>query len=104
MCWLTGLTVVVLCSAMRSVHLDEELPIWFGRAQDANSARFTTDLPNENIVSFSERLVQHSKEHPYDELAALIRRKGWAQTRIGVEMDAHYYTGTLPCPSHRRTS
>jgi ectoine hydrolase len=99
MCWLTGFDgwsfYVPQCAL---VHRDEEWPIWFGRAQDANSARFTTDLPDENIVSFSERLVQYSKEHPYDELAAFIRRKGWARARIGVEMDAHYYTAR--CHAH----
>ena len=80
------------------VHLEEEWPIWFGRAQDAKSARFTTDLPDANIIPFSERLVQHPTEHPYDELAALIRDKGWEQARIGVEMDAHYYTAR--CHAH----
>ena len=32
----------------------------------------TTDLPDRNIVPFSERLVQHKVEHPYDELVQLI--------------------------------
>jgi ectoine hydrolase len=31
------------------LHLDEDMPIWFGRAQDAKSARITTDLPVEKI-------------------------------------------------------
>src|SRR5881296_1685430 len=67
------------------VHVEEEWPFWFGRAQDRNSARFTTDLPDQNIQPFSERLVQHPSEHPYDELAAFIRGKGWSRARIGVE-------------------
>jgi ectoine hydrolase len=74
------------------VHLNEQSPIWFGRAQDAKSARITTDLPDNNIVAFSEPLVQHPIHHPYDELAVLIRDRGWGTSRIGVEMDAHYYT------------
>jgi len=99
MCWLTGFDgwsfYVPQCVL---VHLEEEWPIWFGRAQDRNSARFTTDLPDENILPFSERLVQHPSEHPYDELAAFIRKKGWERARIGVEMDAHYYTAR--CHAH----
>ena len=46
MCWLTGFDgwsfYVPQCVL---VHAGEEAPIWFGRAQDAKSARLTTDLP-----------------------------------------------------------
>ena len=50
------------------VHLEEDWPIWFGREQDAKSAHITTDLPAHNIVGFSEPLVHHTSEHPFDEL------------------------------------
>jgi ectoine hydrolase len=99
MCWLTGFDgwsfYVPQCVL---VHAGEEHPLWFGRAQDAKSAELTTDLPSRNIVPFSEPLVQHPVDHPYDELAALIRDRGWAKARIGVEMDAHYYTAR--CHAH----
>ena len=92
MCWLTGFDgwsfytpQVVL------VHLDEE-PIWFGRAQDAKAAHITTDILADNIVGYSEQLIHHATGHPYDELADLIKERGWASSRIGVELDAHYYT------------
>ena len=74
------------------VHLDETSPIWFGRAQDAKSAHITTDLPAHNIVSFSEPLVHHPVRHPFDELCELVIDRGWGSSRIGVELDAHYYT------------
>ena len=73
------------------VHLDEE-PIWFGRAQDAKAAHITTDIPANNIIGYSEKLIHHATGHPYDELAGLIKERGWASARIGVELDAHYYT------------
>lgn len=99
MCWLTGFNgwsfYVPQCVL---VHVDEEWPLWFGRAQDAKCARVTTDLPDRNIVPFSERLVQHKIEHPYDELAQLIQSRGWDKARVGVEMDAHYYTAR--CHAH----
>ena len=92
MSWLTGFDgwsfytpQVVL------VHLDEE-PIWFGRAQDAKAAHITTDIPPNNIIGYSEKLIHHAIGHPYDELADLIKHRGWASARIGVELDAHYYT------------
>ena len=99
MCWLTGFDgwsfYVPQCVA---VHVEEETPIWFGRAQDAKSARLTTDLPDRNIVPYAEGLVQHAVGHPYDALAALITERGWGKARIGVEMDAHYYTAR--CHAH----
>lgn len=74
------------------VHTDEAAPIWFGRAQDAKSAHITTTLPARNIVGFSEPLVQHPTQHPFDELCDLIKARGWGASRIGVDLDAHYYT------------
>ncbi|MDH3691193.1 MAG: M24 family metallopeptidase [Gammaproteobacteria bacterium] len=80
------------------VHLEEETPVWFGRAQDAKAARVTTDLPDQNIVPYSEPLVHHSVDHPFDELADLVKVRAWGSARIGVEMDAHYYTAR--CHAH----
>ena len=74
------------------VHLEESSPIWFGRAQDAKSAHITTDIPGENIIGFTESLVQHPLDHPFDELCDLVTSRGWGSARIGVELDAHYYT------------
>ena len=74
------------------VHLDKSSPIWFGRAQDAKSAHITTDIPNDNIISFSESRVHHPTAHPFDELCDVVIARGWGSARIGVELDAHYYT------------
>ncbi|MGI9316681.1 MAG: M24 family metallopeptidase [bacterium] len=74
------------------IHQDEVSPVWFGRAQDAKSAHITTDLPPENIIGFSEPLVHHPVQHPFDELCDLVKARSWGSTRIGVEFDAHYYT------------
>jgi ectoine hydrolase len=93
MCWLTGFDGWSFYTPQAVVvHRDEDSPVWFGRAQDAKSAHFTTDLAPENIVSFSEPLVHHPVNHPFDELCDLIERRGWGAARIGVELDAHYYT------------
>ncbi len=93
MCWLTGFDgwsfYVPQCVV---VHHSEAWPIWFGRAQDSRAAEVTTDLPRQNIVPYAERLVQHPLHHPYDELVELIHARGWSKSRIGVELDAHYYT------------
>jgi ectoine hydrolase len=93
MCWLTGFDgwSFYMPQAVL-VHHDEAAPIWFGRAQDANAAHFTTGLPECNVVSYSERLIHHAHEHPYDELCDLVKARGWGRARVGVDMDAHYYT------------
>ena len=80
------------------VQLDEASPIWFGRAQDAKAAHVTTDLPAENVIGFSEHLVHHPENHPFDELVDLIKVRGWASNSIAVELDAHYYTAR--CHQH----
>ena len=74
------------------VHIAEEWPLWFGRDQDAKSAHITTSLPAENIIPFSEPLVHHATQHPFDELCELIESRGWGSAPIGVDFDAHYYT------------
>ncbi len=91
--WLTGFDGWSFYTPQAvAVHQDEEWPIWFGRAQDAKSAHITTDLPAENIIGFSEPLVHHATQHPFDELCELIVARGWGAMRIGVDYDAHYYT------------
>ena len=93
MYWLTGFDgwsfYVPQCVL---VHLDVEEPFWFGRAQDAKLAHVSTYLPHSHVISFSEGLVHHPIDHPYDELVAFIKNRGWSTSRIGVEMDTHYYT------------
>ena len=91
--WLTGFDGWSFYTPQAvALHQDEEWPIWFGREQDAKSAHITTDLPASNIIPFSEPLVHHATRHPFDELCDLIKSRGWANARIGVDFDAHYYT------------
>ena len=93
MSWLTGFDGWSFYTPQAVVvHQEESWPIWFGREQDAKSAHITTDLPAQNIIGFSEPLVHHATEHPFDELTELIRGRGWGNARIGVDFDAHYYT------------
>ena len=93
MCWLTGFDGWSFYTPQAVVvHLSEDWPIWFGREQDAKSATITTDIPESNIVPFSEPLVHHETLHPFDELCDYIKLRKWEKTRIGVDFDAHYFT------------
>lgn len=75
------------------VHVEEDLPIWIGRIQDAGAARITTDLPEDHIVPYPDDYVQNRAKHPMSFVADRIRARGWQRTSIGLEMDAYYFSG-----------
>jgi len=74
------------------VALDDEEPIWFGRKMDAVGAEFTVFMNHDRIISYDDSYVASKEKHPMQALAALIAEHGWADARIGVEMDDYYYT------------
>jgi len=74
------------------IDIDSDEPIWVGRKQDANGAKITTYLKEENILGYPEELIQSPPSHPFDYLAELLEKKNWANKNIGVEMDSYYYT------------
>lgn len=80
------------------VFQDRDQPIWFGRQQDSNGARITTWLDEANILGYEDHYVQSPTCHPYDVVAGLIRDKGCAARRIGVEKDNYYFTAR--CMEH----
>lgn len=67
-------------------------PVWFGRGQDANGARRTCYLTEANIIGYPDNYVQSIERHPMDYLAARIADRGWANKRIGVEMDNYWFS------------
>ncbi len=72
--------------------IDEEMPLWIGRGMDAAGARHTTFLTEENIIGYADHYVQSLERHPLNFVGDIIRGRGWGQRRIGVEMDAYYFT------------
>lgn len=70
----------------------EETPHWIGRPMDANGARLTTGLDELHVHGYPEELVQSSIAHPMDAIAELVRELGYRRARVGVEMDAYYFT------------
>lgn len=92
MCWLTGYdgwSFYVPQAVI--VHQDAE-PVWFGRTMDANAARITTSLSDGDIVPYPDFYVHNPERHAMDFLAEEIGRRGWGSARIGLEMDADYFT------------
>ena len=74
------------------ISLDEEMPICFLRAQDANGAFITTYLNEKNIIPYAEKYIHMWPMHPYDYLVEIFKQKKWNNLKIGLEMDTHYFT------------
>ncbi|GAB2188074.1 ectoine hydrolase DoeA [Roseibium sp. LAB1] len=73
------------------VFLDEE-PIWWGRRQDANGARRTVWMDDARVASYADHFIQSSERHPMQDLAALLASKGYANKKIGVELENYYFS------------
>ncbi|MFC4351007.1 ectoine hydrolase DoeA [Fodinicurvata halophila] len=67
-------------------------PVWYGRMQDANGARRTVYLREENILHYPDNYVQSRERHPMDLLSRIIEDRGKGGSSIGVEMDNYYFS------------
>jgi len=74
------------------VHLNEDEPICFIRAQDGGGAYIKTYLKNENIIEYDEKYIHTWPLHPYQYLVEIIKKRKWDNLNIGLEMDSHYFT------------
>jgi len=74
------------------VSLNQEHPIWIGRGMDANGARHTTFLSEDNIIGYPDDYVQSTVKHPMNFVAGEIKHRGWDKKSIGLEMDAYYFS------------
>jgi len=91
--WLTGYDGWSFYTPqMVLLDLAAEEPIWFGRKMDAVGAKFTAFLQPENVIPYADKYVGSAELHPIQALVELIRARGWAGRRIGVEMDDYYYS------------
>jgi ectoine hydrolase len=77
---------------MAAVARDAEEPLWIGRAMDVACARFTTWLDAANMHGYPESYIGVADRHPMEYVAQVIAERGWQRGRIGVEMDAHFFT------------
>jgi ectoine hydrolase len=74
------------------VSLDDEQPVWIGRGMDVSGARHTTFLGEDRIIGYPDDYVQSTVKHPMNFVADEIKRRGWHNRAIGVEMDAYYFS------------
>ncbi|WP_442985546.1 M24 family metallopeptidase [Sedimentibacter sp. MB31-C6] len=74
------------------IMADQDEPIWVGRGQDANAARLTSWINEENIRPYTDDYVQSLIKHPMDFVSDIIKEKGYENKKIATEMDTYYYT------------
>ena len=92
MAWLTGYdgwSFYVHQSVLLGLDGD---PVWFGRGQDANGAKRTCFMADDDIIGYPDHYVQSTERHPMDFLATQIEDRGAGGARIGVEMDNYWFS------------
>jgi ectoine hydrolase len=93
MAWLTGYDGWSFYVHQCVLIAHEGDPVWFGRNQDANGARRTVYMAEDDIIGYPDFYVQSPVRHPMDYLSLeVITARGWQNLRIGVEMDNYYFS------------
>lgn len=77
---------------MLMIFTDRVQPIWIGRKMDANAAKVTTWLNEENILYYPEDHIHSQEKHPMDFIARVLQDIGVASRRIGLEMASYYFS------------
>jgi ectoine hydrolase len=90
--WLTGYDGWSFYVHQGVLVRPDEDPIWFGRGQDANGALRTVWMQPERIVGYPDEYVQSTERHPMDQLAGVVRDRGWGRCRLGLELDNYYFS------------
>ncbi|MEZ5936381.1 MAG: ectoine hydrolase DoeA [Alphaproteobacteria bacterium] len=67
-------------------------PVWYGRGQDANGAKRTCFMQDDDIIGYPDHYVQSTERHPMDFLSTQIEDRGWGSVRVGVEMDNYWFS------------
>jgi ectoine hydrolase len=92
MAWLTGYDGWSFYVHQCVLLAPEGEPLWFGRGQDANGARRTVFMADDQIIGYPDHYVQSVERHPMDYLAGILESRGFGRRRIGVEMDNYYFS------------
>src|SRR5580704_7276092 len=91
LCGYDGWSFYVHQFLVLALSMDE--PVWVGRAMDAPGARLTTFLRPDSIEPYPEDYVDAPDRHPARFVAELMKARGYGHARIGLELDAFYFTG-----------
>ena len=70
----------------------EGAPLWIGRASDRFGVGHTTYLPPDNVLGYAEESIESVDNHAMKFVASVVKDLGHGAGRVGVEMEAYYYT------------
>ena len=88
--WLTGFDAWSFYTPQAMIVEIGSSPIWLGREMDASSAKLSSVLEPEQLVSWPEELVQHPTRHPGDYIGMSLANLGFNKKRIGYEKDSDF--------------
>lgn len=75
------------------VAQDEEMPYFIGRYMDAFAGVVKlTYLDEQHVFAYPDYYVQNPACHPMDYMSDVLKKLGYGNKTIGVEMDTYYFT------------
>ncbi len=92
MAWITGYDGWSFYVHQGVIVFHDADPVWWGRGQDANGAVRTVWMERANIAGYADNYVQSTVRHPMQDLAAILRDRGYASKRIGLELENYYFS------------
>lgn len=92
MAWITGYDGWSFYVHQGVVVFHDADPVWWGRSQDANGAVRTVWMADENVIGYADHYVQSTVRHPMQDLAALLRARGYESKRVGLELENYYFS------------
>jgi ectoine hydrolase len=92
MAWLTGYDGWSFYTPQAVIVGAEGDPIYWGRRMDAVGATLTCYMADDDIIGYPDNYVMSTVRHPMQHLADLLRERGLAGGRIGVELENYYYS------------
>jgi len=67
-------------------------PVFWGRKMDVMGALRTCYMAPDNLMPYSDDYVMSTERHAMQHLSGLIRDRGWADLKLGVEMENYYFS------------
>jgi ectoine hydrolase len=90
--WLTGYDGWSFYVHQGVILGHEGEPVWWGRNMDAFGGLRTCWMSPDSIHGYADHYVQSTERHPMQDLAGHLKRLGFENARIGVEMENYYYS------------
>ncbi len=75
-----------------AIDLKADEPLCIVRGIDRPGGMVTTYLSDDNMLGYPDDYVQAADKHPMDWVGAKIRDRGLGKGRVGIDLDAYYYS------------